>query len=92
MSEPAKILNWNDVLDFLKLHETIKITKNGKWEEYPESLKVKQAAQLLQIGKNQVYELCKCREDFPVVKFGRQYRISKTLLKDWLEQQAKGIV
>lgn len=57
------------------------------WDDYPEVLRVKQAAQLLQIGQNRMYELCK-REDFPVVKFGRQYRISKTLLRDWFERQA----
>jgi excisionase family DNA binding protein len=62
-----------------------------KWEEYPEALKVNQAAQLLQIGKNQMYELCH-REDFPAVKFGRQFRISKTLLRDWFQKQAKGII
>lgn len=62
-----------------------------RWDDYPEALKVPQAARLLQIGKNQMYELCR-REDFPVVKFGRQYRISKTLLRDWFERQARGIM
>lgn len=62
----------------------------NKWEEYPEALKVAEAAELLQIGRNQMYELCR-QEDFPVVRIGRQYRISKTLLKDWFLRQAKGI-
>ncbi len=62
-----------------------------KWEDYPEALKVPQVARLLQIGLNQVYELCH-REDFPVVKFGKQYRVSKTLLREWFERQAKGII
>lgn len=60
----------------------------SKWDEFPEALKVPQAAKLLQIGNNQMYDLCR-REDFPVVKFGRQYRISKTLLRDWFERQAR---
>ena len=62
-----------------------------KWEEYPEALKVNQAAQLLQIGKNQMYELCH-REDFPAVKSRRQFKISKNRFRDWLYTQARGIL
>jgi len=62
-----------------------------RWEDYPEALKVPQVAELMQIGTNQAYELCR-RENFPAVKFGRQYRVSKTLLKDWFECQARGII
>ncbi len=61
-----------------------------KWDEYPEALRVPQAAKLFQIGTNQMYELCH-RSDFPVVRIGRQYRISKTLMRDWFEKQATSI-
>jgi|GEM_PF-900086 len=67
------------------------MTVEISWDSYPEALRVPQAALLLQIGTNQMYELCR-REDFPAVRFGRQFRISKTLLREWFEHQAKSRV
>ena len=56
------------------------------WDKAPEVLKVLEASKLLQLGINQTYELCH-REDFPAIKFGKQYRIPKNALRQWLEKQ-----
>lgn len=58
------------------------------WNDYPEVLTAKDVADLLRIGKNRAYELCKS-QGFPAVRFGRSYRISKTLLLEWYQKQAK---
>lgn len=58
------------------------------WDDYPEVLTAKDVADLLRIGKNRTYELCKS-QGFPAVRFGRSYRISKTLLLEWYQKQAK---
>lgn len=54
-------------------------------------LTVSQAAELLQIGRNTVYELCH-REDFPCVRIGRSVRINRELLQSWLNDNNGGIL
>lgn len=52
-----------------------------------EILTVKQAAQLLQLSEDLVYNMCH-RKDFPAVRIGRTIRIPRDLLMDWVNAQA----
>lgn len=52
-----------------------------------EFLTVDEVQKILKIGINQAYDLCK-REDFPVIKLGRAYRIPKAEFIKWCEKQA----
>jgi len=61
---------------------------NAMWDNYPEVLTAAEVAQLLRIGRNRAYELCKS-QGFPAVRFGRGFRVSKTLLLEWYRKQAQ---
>lgn len=63
---------------------TVKTRERLTWIQADEILNVDDVADLLNLGKNQVYQLVR-REDFPVIRFGRQYRISKAGLSDWIK-------
>ncbi|THF70147.1 helix-turn-helix domain-containing protein [Deinococcus sp. Arct2-2] len=52
----------------------------------PELLDSKQAAQLLNIGRNQVYELAHCGR-LPHIKLGQRLRFPRTALLRWIEQE-----
>lgn len=67
---------------------TINTESFMKWEKAPDILTVKEAAQLLRVGKNRMYELCKI-ENFPRIILGcdRGIRIPKEALKNWIEDQ-----
>ena len=56
------------------------------WEELPDLLTVPEAATFLRRGMNCVYDLCHS-EGFPAIKIGRTWRIVKTGLKAWVEEQ-----
>lgn len=51
-----------------------------------EFLTIEEVQQILRIGKNSAYDLCK-REDFPCVKIGRSYRVPKKEFEEWLSKQ-----
>jgi len=51
-----------------------------------EFLTIEEVQQILRIGKNSAYDLCK-REDFPCVKIGRSYRVPKKDFEEWLSKQ-----
>ncbi len=51
------------------------------------ALKPKEAAQLIGVGNNTIYQLCH-REDFPAIKVGAGIIIPVDGLLRWLDQQA----
>lgn len=52
------------------------------------TLTVKEAAMLLGININSMYQLVKSK-DFPVIVVGRRILIPKKLFESWIENQAK---
>jgi excisionase family DNA binding protein len=50
-----------------------------------EFLTVSEVAEFLRIGKTTVYELCKYNPSFPAVRIGRQLRVFKSELIEWLK-------
>ncbi len=57
----------------------------------PLLLTVPQVAELLQIGMNQAYNLCR-RPDFPAIHIGRNIRINREVLQDWLDRYNGDII
>ncbi|WP_051681327.1 helix-turn-helix domain-containing protein [Virgibacillus alimentarius] len=59
------------------------------YHETPRFLKVPEAAEILRIGLNATYELCKQSEHngFPCIREGQKIRIPYTALMQWIEQQ-----
>lgn len=55
----------------------------------PLLLRVEDAAKLLQIGRNKVYELAAAGE-IPSLHVGRQLRIPTEGLREWIRRQAAG--
>lgn len=53
----------------------------------PLLLRAEEAAKLLQIGRNKVYELAAAGE-IPSLHIGRQLRIPAEGLREWIRQQA----
>ena len=60
-------------------------------KEDPLLLTVDQTAALLQIGRDQVYNLCH-RADFPALRIGRSIRINRDLLQGWLNKNNGGTI
>lgn len=60
-------------------------------EDSPDILTVLEAAAILRVGKNRMYELCKI-EGFPKIVLGneRGIRIPKEALKRWIEDHIDG--
>jgi excisionase family DNA binding protein len=50
-------------------------------------LTVPEAARLLHLGRNSVYELVACRQ-LPALHFGRAIRIPRSSLEAWVERAA----
>lgn len=59
-----------------------------KADYLPLALKPKQAAKLMGIGTNAIYNLCH-RADFPAIKVGAGYIIPTDALRNWLLRQAE---
>jgi excisionase family DNA binding protein len=59
-----------------------------KWENSPDILTVLEAANLLRVGKNRMYEICKI-DGFPRIVLGneRGIRIPKAALMRWIENR-----
>jgi excisionase family DNA binding protein len=51
----------------------------------PILLTVPEAAKLLRLGRNSVYELVACRQ-LPALRFGRAIRIPRASLEAWVER------
>ncbi|MBY0757449.1 helix-turn-helix domain-containing protein [Clostridium sardiniense] len=47
-----------------------------------------QAKDLLGIGRNEIYNLCKNKK-FPSFKIGKKYYINKDKLQEWADKQCK---
>jgi excisionase family DNA binding protein len=54
----------------------------------PKMIKLPELMQLLDIGRTHALELCR-RKDFPSIKMGREYRVFKDKLPEWLHKQQK---
>lgn len=54
-------------------------------KDSPLLLTVSQAAELMQLGRDTVYQLTH-RPDFPALRLGRSVRINRELLQVWLNQ------
>lgn len=59
--------------------------------EGPMLLTVSQAAKLLQVGRDTMYNLTH-RRDFPAVRIGRNVRINREQLQSWLNDNNGGIL
>ncbi|MCI8681010.1 MAG: helix-turn-helix domain-containing protein [Oscillospiraceae bacterium] len=61
----------------------------GKIKDHPLLLTVPQAAELMQLGRDTVYQLTH-RPDFPALRLGRTVRINREGLQDWLNKNNGG--
>lgn len=58
-----------------------------KWEDAPDYLKPQEAAELLRIGRNRIYDYA-AREGFPKIPIGeRNFVIPKEALRQWRNNQ-----
>lgn len=58
-----------------------------KWEDAPDILKPQEAAKLMRIGKNRIYELA-AKDGFPRLEVGeRNFVIPKEALRQWIYKQ-----
>ena len=72
----------------MPINTTEKMTKFLKWEDAPDILKPKEAAKLMRVGKNKIYELATI-EGFPKFPIGeKHFIIPKEALRMWIEKQA----
>jgi len=56
------------------------------WEDAPDILKPQEAAKILRIGKNKIYEIANL-EGFPKLYLGeRQFVIPKEALRQWINK------
>jgi excisionase family DNA binding protein len=53
-------------------------------DQLPPILTPPQAAELLQIGRTRIYELCRTA-GFPSTRVGKSFRISKARLLEWVD-------
>jgi excisionase family DNA binding protein len=57
------------------------------WDELPLVLSPAQVKKILQCGQNNIYTLFH-RKDFPAVRVGRTFKISRDALRAWLDQNS----
>lgn len=73
-----------------EFEEEIKMTEAtaiNKWEEAPDILKPQEAAKLMRIGRNRIYELA-AKDGFPRLEIGeRHFVIPKEALRQWINRQ-----
>lgn len=63
--------------------------KTMRWEEAPDLLKPQEAALLLRIGKNKIYEIANLK-GFPKLYLGeKHFIVPKDLLQKWVESRIK---
>jgi excisionase family DNA binding protein len=63
------------------------LLRAGNTGSDPLLLTVPEAARLLHLGRNSVYELVACRQ-LPALHFGRAIRIPRASLEAWVERAA----
>lgn len=62
---------------------------NLRWQDAPDLLKPQEAAVLLRIGKNKIYEIANLK-GFPKLFLGeRNFLIPKDLLQKWIKNHAQ---
>ena len=61
-------------------------TNYRSFEDLPLTLTVEEAGQILRVGRNTAYELVRCGK-LPSVRVGKQIRIPRQALLDYLSQQ-----
>lgn len=67
--------------------EPSKTTAILKWEDAPDFLKPQEAAKLMRIGRNKIYEYAAI-EGFPKLLIGeRNFVIPKELLRQWIDDR-----
>lgn len=72
----------------MAIETTEKMTKFLKWEDAPDILKPQEAAKLMRVGRNKIYELATI-EGFPRLPVGeKHFVIPKEALRNWIEKQA----
>lgn len=54
----------------------------------PQFFTVNELAELLRIGRSSAYELCQ-RNEFPVVRIGKNIRIPEQGLYNWIDEQGQ---
>lgn len=59
-----------------------------KFEDLPDFMDIKELKLYLRIGFGTAYKLAK-RQDFPKLRLGNKLVFSKTLVKEWYEEQIK---
>ena len=55
-------------------------------DNFPDIMTIPQAAKYLQIGISKAYEMSHW-DGFPAIRIGRQVRVPKQALLEWLEEQ-----
>lgn len=61
---------------------------NLNWENAPDILKPQEAAKILRVGKNKIYQVAKS-EGFPRLYVGeKQFLIPKEALRRWVNQKS----
>ncbi|MFY9118861.1 MAG: helix-turn-helix domain-containing protein [Syntrophomonadaceae bacterium] len=61
-----------------------------KWEDAPDFLKPQEAAKLMRIGRNRIYEYA-AMPDFPKLLIGeRNFVIPKEALRQWIDSRVLG--
>ena len=63
----------------------------SKRKDNPMMLTVAQLAEQLQIGRSQAYDLTHI-DGFPVIRIGRNVRINRAGLQDWLDRNSGGMI
>jgi hypothetical protein len=56
------------------------------WDEAPDMLHIRECASLFHIGINQMYRIARTK-GFPALYFGKQIRVPKDALKNWVDNQ-----
>lgn len=60
---------------------------NQQEQTSQEFLTVSEVASLLRVGRTTIYEICRYNPDFPAIRVGRQVRVLKSELLDWLKSE-----
>lgn len=68
---------------------SLNTTQILKWDDAPDLLKPQEAAKLMRIGKNKIYEVAGTK-GFPKLSLGeKHFLIPKEALRRWIEKQSQ---
>ena len=76
------------------LQDIERLLESHGYHETPRFLNVREAAEILRMGRTATYELCKQKEHngFPCFMEGNQYKIPYTALMNWIDQRMKQVI